>query len=184
MKTLILNGSPRKKGDTAYIIDEISKKLGGEVTVINVYQEQFTPCVDCRYCWKIADCVIKDDMFKCYDLMDSVDNVIISSPVYFSELSGPLLSYVSRFQRYYAEKFFIPDHEFKMKKKKGGLILSLGGDTRGIKRPRVTAEIIFKHINTELVGIVSTLHTNETPAMEDPTIDEQIDALVESLTGV
>ena len=126
MKTLILNGSPRKNGDSKFIIDNLSQALKGETIVINVYDEKVSPCIDCRYCWKENDCAIKDDMSITYDLMNEVDNVIISSPIYFSELSGPLLSYASRFQRYYAQKILRADPHFHMKQKKGLIVLSAG----------------------------------------------------------
>jgi len=183
MKTLILNGSPRKKGDSKYIMDQIVSKLHGEVHIINVYEENYSACIDCRYCWEVCDCRIKDDMFKAYELLNEVDNIILSSPVYFSELSGPLLSYVSRFQRYYAERFLMKNHEFIMKPKKGALILSAGGDIRGIKRPIETTEIIFRQIKTKLLGVVSTDHTNEVPVEKDTALESQILNIVEVLNS-
>jgi len=182
MKTLILNGSPRKKGDSQFIIDKIKDKLEGEITVINVYEEKASPCIDCRYCWSHAECVIKDDMNKCYDLMNKVDNIIMASPIYFSELTGPLLSYTSRFQRYYAEMFFMKDHEFVMKDKKGILILTAGGDMNGAKRCITTAKIILKHVNTKILGTITTLQTNDVPAKDDPSIDAQVDEAIKLLT--
>ena len=47
MKTLILNGSPRVNGDTASLIKELTKKLPGEYKIVNAYQCDVSPCVDC-----------------------------------------------------------------------------------------------------------------------------------------
>ena len=38
MKTLIFNGSPRKKGETAYMIKTLQEKLGGEFKVVDAYR--------------------------------------------------------------------------------------------------------------------------------------------------
>lgn len=181
MNTLIINGSPRQNGDGKYIISKLIKELEGEVTVIDVYKESYSPCIDCRYCWTHTDCAIKDNMFKIYDSIETFDNIILSSPVYFSELSGPILSYTSRFQRYYAERYLMENHVFKMKAKKGALILTAGGDCRDINRPIETAEIILKHINTELVSMISTMDTNQTPASKDVHLTKQINTLTEML---
>lgn len=184
MKTLIINGSPRKKGDSKYIIDQLISKLNGEVFIINVYEENVSPCIDCRYCWDKSDCAIKDDMFKVYDLLNEVDNVILSSPIYFSELSGPLLSYSSRFQRYFAERVLRENHKFIMKKKRGALILSAGGDCRDINRPIETADTIFRHINTKSLGVISTMYTNEVPAVKDSTLEKQIEKIAQELNDL
>lgn len=56
-----------------------------------------------------------------------------------------------------------------------------GGDCRDIKRPIETAEIILKHINTELVSMISTMDTNKIPACKDERLSVQISALAEVL---
>lgn len=182
MKTLILNGSPRKNGDSMHIINKLTQKLKGEVVLINVYDEKTRPCIDCRYCWTHDDCAIKDDMFKVYDILKDVDNVILSSPVYFTELSGPLLSYVSRFQRYYTAKREHKNIDFLMKSKKGAVILS-AGDIDDIDKTLHTARVVFWHINTKIAGTVTTLKTNTIPAKNDQTLDEQIENLAEILNA-
>ena len=62
MKTLIINGSPRKNGDTMVLINEFLKNLNGEVKLINTYYDKISPCIDCRYCWSNSSCAINDEM--------------------------------------------------------------------------------------------------------------------------
>lgn len=38
MKTLIFNGSPRKNGETAYMIRTLQENLGGDFKVVNAYR--------------------------------------------------------------------------------------------------------------------------------------------------
>ena len=58
MKTLTLNGSPHKDGDTAYIVSKIKEKLEGEIEEIYLYDENIKPCTDCKYCWKHEEYIL------------------------------------------------------------------------------------------------------------------------------
>ncbi|MBP3443176.1 MAG: flavodoxin family protein, partial [Methanocorpusculaceae archaeon] len=85
-KTIIINGSPRVNGNTAFLIAELKKHLEGEVIEISAFRSGIAPCVDCRACWTTAKCVVEDDMQIIYD--DDFDNIVIASPVYYSTLPG------------------------------------------------------------------------------------------------
>lgn len=165
MKTLIFNGSPRKNGDTITLISEMQKHLIGETKVINAYYSKISPCVDCRFCWRNQGCAINDDMQKIYQDINEFDNIILASPIYFSQLTGEFLSLFSRFQCYYCSRKFqgVPNN---LKKKNGVLILTGGGD--GNANPaKDTANIIFKLLNIECIHNIFSLNTNEFPANQD-----------------
>lgn len=55
MKTLIFNGSPRKNGETAYMIRTLQENLGGDFKVVNAYRADIRPCIDCRWCLTMQD---------------------------------------------------------------------------------------------------------------------------------
>lgn len=61
MKTLIFNGSSRSNGNTAAIIEKISKDLNEDIKIITAYSANISPCVDCRYCWENNGCCVDDD---------------------------------------------------------------------------------------------------------------------------
>ena len=67
MKTLILNGSPRKNGNTTSLIDIIKEKICGEYMVIDTYRCVISPCLDCRFCWENRGCIIDDEMQEVYN---------------------------------------------------------------------------------------------------------------------
>ncbi|WBW95594.1 flavodoxin family protein [Oceanirhabdus sp. W0125-5] len=166
MKTLIINGSPRKNGDTMALINEMRKYLKGEVEVIDAYYANISPCIDCRYCWNNDGCTINDEMQGVYKLLNEVDNVILASPIYFSQLTGKVLSFASRLQCFFVARCIKKDINFQLKKKMGALIITGGGDGNpelGIRG----ANIIFKQMNTESIGTVQSLHTNNIAAKED-----------------
>ncbi len=166
MKTLIISGSPRRNGDSMMLVKELLKYLEGEVKVIQAYYDNIKPCMDCRFCWNNDGCCVKDDMQEVYKLLDEVDNVIVASPIYFSELTGGLLSFASRFQMIYARRHIRNDSEYKLKEKNGLLILTGGGD--GSPDPAIArAKILFRYMNAKLIGIVSSLQTNIIPSKDD-----------------
>lgn len=176
MKTLIINGSPRKNGDTMALINEMIKYLDGDKKIVNTYYDDISPCIDCRYCWKHNACSINDGMHDIYKLLDEVDNVIIASPLYFSELTGKLLSFASRLQRFYAQRCIRKISDFKLKNKKGVLIITGGGD--GKPDPAIErAKIIFRHVNAEIIGEIFSLNTDTIPAKEDLKALEKAKAL-------
>jgi multimeric flavodoxin WrbA len=127
MKNLVFNGSPRKNGGTVMLIEELEKHLNGEFTVIDSYQSEISPCIDCRYCWTNDRCVIEDEMAKVFSLINEADNIIIASPIYFAELTGQLLSLMSRLQYIWTAKRFRKTEILSPKKRRGALILVDGG---------------------------------------------------------
>ncbi len=124
-KTIILNGSPRPQGNTAFLISELKKHLKGEVIEISAFRSNIAPCVDCRGCWETAKCVVHDEMQIFYD--DDFDNFVIASPVYFGTLPGAVLSVMSRMQPWHAAMFFLKEPMIQ-KKKKSAAILTAGGN--------------------------------------------------------
>ena len=57
MKILILQGSPRANGNTAWIAEEYKKAAeaaGHEVTLVNVSKKKIAGCLACEYCHKKA----------------------------------------------------------------------------------------------------------------------------------
>ena len=180
MKTLIFNGSPRKNGDTRSLIHELMNQLQGQVKIVNAYDCNISPCLDCRYCWQEDGCSIEDDMQEVYDYIQVCDNIIIASPLYFSEISGQLLSILSRLQTYFASSHFRKNPPIE-KQKKGGVILVGGGDGK-MDKAYETACILLKHMHARPLDIKIFSHnTNRLPAIEDRQVLEKIKDLAQRM---
>lgn len=166
MKTLIFNGSPRKNGDTVSLLDKFIGDIGGEYMLVNAYYCDISPCVDCRYCWEHEGCRVMDGMQDVYGYIRDCDNILIASPVYFSELTGKLLDVGSRLQTYFCSRFFRKT-EPDIKPKKGAVVLVGGGDGR-LDRAYDTAVTLLHHMNCrDIHPVVFTHDTNERPATKD-----------------
>ena len=163
MKTLILNGSPRKNGDTAALLAAL--RLSGEVELLDAFHTEVSPCLDCRYCRTHAGCSIKDGMEDIYRKIEESDNIILASPVWFGSLPGPLLTLVSRAQTLFSGWFF--RKEQKKRGKKGAVIL-VGGGSGGAEGALATAKMILRELGVEgEIPQVMSLTTDRTPAAED-----------------
>ena len=177
MKTLILNGSPRENGDTAGLIREVVRKMPGELKIVDAYRCDISPCTDCRYCREHEGCAIEDEMQEVYEFIRECDNILIASPIYFSELTGKLLDLGSRLQTYYCAAFFRKEKPV-MKGKKGAVILVGGGDGR-MEKAYGTACVLLRHMNCNTIHEpVCSHHTNEIPAAEDIDAIRGTDSIV------
>ncbi len=178
MKTLIFNGSPRKSGDTKSILNEFVNYLDGEYLMVDAYYCNIKPCVDCRYCWENTGCCQRDEWQEIDLYIKECDNIVIASPVYFSELTGQLLNVVSKVQSYWSARFFRKE-ELIPHTKKGGIILIGGGDGN-MSTPIETATCVLHHMNVNKVAPPICSHdTNNQPAMNSNNIINEINKLAD-----
>lgn len=97
MKVLLINGSPRKQGNTYTALHEVATQLGkqgvdSELVWIGV--KPVRGCIACNKCKERGDnrCVFNDDLTnQVIEKMTSSDAVIVGSPVYWGQPSGQLL---------------------------------------------------------------------------------------------
>ena len=181
MKTLIFNGSPRKKGETVSLINRLMELMDGEFKVVDAYRSNISPCLDCRYCWKQPGCAIDDEMQEVYRYIEECDNIVIASPIYFSELTGKILDVASRLQTYFCAGYFRKE-ELNIKPKKGAVILVGGGDGR-IEKPYETACTLLHHMNCrDIHEVVCSFNTNVVPALQDKEAVEGIESIARLLS--
>lgn len=100
MKILILNGSPRPKGNTAAMIAAFagSAEKNHEVKVIDVCSRNIAGCLACEHCHTndFGVCIQKDDMQEIYRELESAEMLVIASPVYYFGYSGQLQCAIHR----------------------------------------------------------------------------------------
>ena len=177
-KTLIFNGSPRLRGDSASIINAITSKLDGEYKIVNTCNCKIAPCIDCRYCWEKDGCAFIDGMQSVYNYIQECDNILIASPVYFSELTGQLLSVGSRLQTYFCARYF--RNEFPIEKtKKGAVVLVSGGDADNQRAYSTACGLLTTMNCEEIFPLIEFNNTNSIRTTERPNFDTELDKIVE-----
>ena len=102
MKVIALNGSPRKKGNTACSLNTVLaelEKAGIETELIQVGKEKIQGCKACYACVKNQDqcCAINDDpVNEWIQKMKAADGILLGSPVHFSGVAGTMKSFLDR----------------------------------------------------------------------------------------
>lgn len=157
MKTLILNGSPRPEGNTAYIINMIKNE---STDVVNVYELDFRACINCGKC-VYGKCIFNDGASDLINKIDEYDNIIMASPLYYNQPTGPLMSFMSRNQAIFNSRT-------QLKEKRGGIIVVGGGDTIvNSADAEKTMRIMLKSWNVNVIAYVKSLHTGKIPVWKD-----------------
>ncbi len=92
MKIIGLIASPRKEGNTAWIVNKIlegAKEQGAEIQSWYFSDLDIQPCRGCWGCHKgDQGCVIKDDMQKLNDAIDHAHAIVFGSPIYMTQMSA------------------------------------------------------------------------------------------------
>lgn len=99
MKVLIINGSPREKGNTTLALaqmEQVFAEEGIEVTNVRVGREDVRGCVACNGCSKLGRCVFDDCVNQLAPLFEEADGLVVGSPVYYGSANATLVATLDR----------------------------------------------------------------------------------------
>jgi multimeric flavodoxin WrbA len=106
MKVLMLNGSPRKDGNTALALKEMQKifaENGVDTEIVQVGGKEIRGCSACFYCYEHAKCVFDDIVNETAKKLEEADGLVIASPVYYASANGTLIAMLDRL--FYSSRF-------------------------------------------------------------------------------
>lgn len=114
MLVLGIKGSPRKKGNTDYLLGLFmaeAEKRGWETLILDAVKENFDACIGCGNCDRTGFCSIKDQMpERFFSPARRADVVVVSVPTYFYAVPARIKALMDRTQTLWARK-----HIFKIK---------------------------------------------------------------------
>lgn len=102
MKAVLVNGSPRKNGNTFYMLSVVKKELearGIKTELIQAGSRDIHGCTACGACRKsdTARCAYDDDIVnKAIETIKDADALILGSPVYFGGLTAQMKAFIDR----------------------------------------------------------------------------------------
>lgn len=102
MKVIGFNGSARKDGNTAVMINCVLDQLktkGIDTELFQFSGKAISGCKACYGCFKNKDqrCTVDDDVFnECFEKMIDADGMILGSPTYFADVSPEMKSLIDR----------------------------------------------------------------------------------------
>ena len=131
MNVIVLQGSPRKKGNTAKIVEwmeEEIKSFNHEIEIVYLNSKNIHGCLACAKCKDTPDeigCIQKDDGIEILQKMVRADLVIFASPLYFWGVTAQLKAIIDRTYSLYVN-YHQPDHASLVEGQRQ-VLLSTGG---------------------------------------------------------
>lgn len=99
MKVLMINGSPRKGGNTSIALAEMERIFAEEdieVETVQVGNEAIRGCASCYYCMKHKGCVFKDAVNDAAEKFEQADGLVVAAPVYYGSANGGVITFLDR----------------------------------------------------------------------------------------
>lgn len=100
MKVLLINGSPRGKGNTYIALSEVARTLednGIETEIISIGAKAVQGCIACGKCGETGRCVIGDELYRTVrEKIETADGLVVGSPVYYAGPNGSLCALLDR----------------------------------------------------------------------------------------
>jgi len=99
VKVLLINGSPKVKGNTAFALDQMAQvfaEQGIETELIQVGNQEIRGCIGCGSCYKAGKCVFDDLVNEVAAKFEEADGMVVGSPVYFASANATLIAFLDR----------------------------------------------------------------------------------------
>ena len=123
MKVIAIAGSPRPGGNTNCLVDQALEEIaahGLETEKIVLSQHRVNPCLGHEDCASFLTCKQNDDAPRILEKFISADGIILSSPVYYYDVTAQMKAFIDR-------NYFLYTHETPLKASCAGLIAIGGG---------------------------------------------------------
>ncbi len=154
-KVLIVNGSPRKKGNSAVLAERVAegaRSLGAEVETVILQDLDIKPCDGCGVCRTLGKgCHIDDDMQALYPKVREADALVVAGPVYFFTVTAQTKLFMDRC---YA---IVKTGDNALAGKRVGIVLTYGGADAfgsGAVNALRTFQDAYRYVRAQIVGTV------------------------------
>jgi len=123
VKVVAINGSPRKKWNTATLFKHALKGAelaGAETKLIDLYDLDYKGCMSCFACKlkggeSCGRCAVNDDLDPLLEETRTVDALILGSPIYYGDVTGEMRSFMERL--FFQFPIYEPDAAVRQPKK-------------------------------------------------------------------
>jgi multimeric flavodoxin WrbA len=103
-KVIAINGSPRKKGNTAILLQHTldgAKSEGVETEFVHLADFKYQGCISCFACKRknteyIGKCAMNDDLTPVLEKAMAADAIVLGSPIYIGDITGMMRSFLER----------------------------------------------------------------------------------------
>ena len=194
MMILGLQGSPRQKGNTDFLLSAFMKEakaLGAETHTVKVAQMNIIPCRGCVHCEKDGYCVIKDDdmCLKIYPLLRDADVVVVATPIFFYSTPSQTKALIDRSQVLWARKYKLNLLDPRRGTRRGFLLAV--GATKGknlFEGLHLTVKYFFDAVGADFAGSLTYRRIENSHDMKNhpevlKDVKEKVEKLLTPLQG-
>lgn len=151
-KIVVLNGSPRRNGNTSELITAFTEGAEGAGNTVETFFLQGMDIHGCRGCFcggKDPDhpCIQRDGMDDIYPAYKAADVVVLASPLYYWNLSGQLRT---AFDRLFAVAECNPDYRNPVKE----CVLLMAAEGDGFDEVVNYYDNLMRHLGWKSLGKV------------------------------
>ncbi|MDY6823285.1 MAG: NAD(P)H-dependent oxidoreductase [Thermodesulfobacteriota bacterium] len=158
MFALGLMGSPRKKGNTAFLLSTVMaalEQMGAKTQTVYVPGKHIKPCIGCTHCEKYGYCVQKDDDMagEMFGLLRRADIIVAATPIYFYNATAQLKLFIDRTQTLWSRKYKLGLDDPRAVSR-SGFMLAVGA-TKGrnlFEGMHLTAKYFFDAVRADFSG--------------------------------
>ena len=186
MKVIAVNGSPRKKWNTVTLLEkalEGAVSQGAETEIVHLYDIDFKGCVSCFSCKtkggkSYGKCGYKDELTPVLKSIETVDGLILGSPIYLGVTTGEMRSFMERLIFPYLT-YTDPQQSLFPKKIKTGLIYTMNLTEERMHQRGYDWHFDLNETNLKMIfGTVESLFCCDTYQFEDysKVVAERFDA--------
>ncbi|MBQ9003299.1 MAG: flavodoxin family protein, partial [Eggerthellaceae bacterium] len=96
---LMINGSPRPKGNTTLALAEMERVFTGEgieVETVRIGTKDIRGCIACGKCAELGKCTFDDAVNECAAKLAEADGLVVGTPVYYASANGTVVSFMDR----------------------------------------------------------------------------------------
>lgn len=99
MKILGVSCSPRRKGNTVVLLEEMlrgAEEHGANIELFSVSGKDIRGCDGCYSCYAKGECHIQDDMQSLYEKLIAADGIVFGSPIHFYGITAQAKAIMDR----------------------------------------------------------------------------------------
>ncbi len=149
MEILVINGSPRKGGNTETLLDAMiagAQEAGATISNVKLRDLDVSPCRACDACKRTGKCIQNDDMQDLLSKMEESKIWILGTPVYWWGPTAQLKGFIDRWYGINRDVF---------KNRRVALVIPLGSsDPSTAQHVLGMFEDIFAYLGMKQIGIL------------------------------
>lgn len=174
MRVLAINGSPRKKWNTATLLQNAldgAASQGAETELVHLYDLDFKGCTSCFACKlksgkSYGKCAVQDGLTPVLEKIRDADALILGSPIYFGTVTGMMRCFMERLMFPYLT-YTRPPASLFSKKIPTAFIYTMNVSEQQMKEIYAAHIEANEHVLKMIFGHAETLSSNETLQFED-----------------